>query len=127
MSVGRLTSHLDQDVGLNALSDVFRQPTDFDPDIKDTLNPYNEAVEIKHSLEGSDFTSLDEKELLSLAKNFLENYQSIEYGLRRRQQAEAFYTVDGVVSVDKVGAIMKESYRKVRSWRCFWRNVFDDR
>ena len=82
MSVGRLTSHLDQDVGLNALSDVFRQPTDFDPDIKDTLNPYNETVRNKALLRKVPiFTSLDEKELFKevfLFENSEQYYQYLE-------------------------------------------------
>ena len=107
MSVGRLTSHLDQDVGLNALSDVFRQPTDFDPDIKDTLNPYNETVRNKALLRKVPiFTSLDEKELLSLAKDC--SRKSIKASSTVCEEGSEggslFILVDGVVSVDKVGA-----------------------
>ena len=131
MSAGRLTTHMDHDTGLSFLTDVARKTTDFDPNIKDILNPYNEAVKNKALLKKVPiFSSLSEDELGSLSEDCeRRSYSPKQFVCEQsRSGGSLFIVVDGVVSVDKSDEFWRgNTYCKIGGWRFLWRNVFDDR
>ncbi len=101
MSSGKLYSHLEKDVGLEAL-DNHRDETHFEKRQSSVFNPYNEAIKNRVLLEKVPiFMSLNEKDLEEIADNAERvHYEKDDYIIRQNDNGDSLYVInDGVVSV----------------------------
>ena len=101
MTVGRLYSLLDADVGLEALQSS-RVPEDFEEQFSAEFNPYNEAIKNKVLLKKVPiFMSMNEDELTLLSESCKRvHFNNSEMIIKQKDPGDSLYIIaDGVVSV----------------------------
>ena len=102
LTPGRLTTHLQEDVGLRALTSESRKPDDFLPYISGKANAYNETIK-NQVLFGKIpiFNQMDENDINFISENCERKiFEENEYIVHQNDDDESLFVIaDGVVSV----------------------------
>ena len=102
MSVGRLSTILEEDAGFHALKPNSRIPEDFDPEFYGQFNPYNESIKNKVLLQKVPiFMSMSDDELDIIANNCNRvHFNTADRIIKQNDPGDSLFVIaDGVVSV----------------------------
>lgn len=102
MSVGRLSTILEEDAGFHALKPNSRIPEDFDPEFYGQFNPYNESIKNKVLLQKVPiFMSMSDDELDIIANNCSRvHFNTTDRIITQNDPGDSLFVIaDGVVSV----------------------------
>lgn len=102
MSVGRLSTILEEDAGFHALKSNSREPEDFQPEFYGEFNPYNEAIKNKVLLQKVPiFMSMNESEINIISENCKRvHFNSNDVIIKQDDPGDSLFIIaDGVVSV----------------------------
>jgi potassium efflux system protein len=101
MSVGRLHTELDHDVGFHALKS-HRTPEDFEPGFSGDFNPYNEAIKNEVLLQKVPiFASMNHEQIRSIAENCKRvHFKTEDLIIKQNDPGDSLFIIaDGVVSI----------------------------
>ena len=101
MSVGRLHTELDHDVGFHALKS-HRTPEDFEPGFSGDFNPYNEAIKNEVLLQKVPiFSSMNHEQIRSIAENCKRvHFKAADLIIKQNDPGDSLFIIaDGVVSI----------------------------
>ena len=102
LTAGRLTTQIQEDVGLGALKYGSRTPDDFNPYIMGRANPYNESIKNQVLLQKVPiFNHLNKHDIQLVAESSVRKmYEEGEYIVKQNDNDQSLFIIaDGVVSV----------------------------